>query len=98
MDDEVLSIRVDRNSVEIAVRQDWEGPVLLLKESVLFATADELVLRHLDGSEIRFDLTGAESISSMDPHYAAIRVGDATYALRMDPGREQLFLLPGSTP
>ena len=80
---------------------DTTGPVLLLEEGALFATPDQLVLRHRDGSEVRFELTGAESIIAMGPHYAAIYVGrtrDAVYALRTDPGRETLFLLPGNTP
>ena len=80
---------------------DTTGPVLLLEEGALFAIADELVLRRRDRSEVRFDLTGAESIAAMGPHYAAIYVGrtsDAVYALRTDSGRESLFLLPGSTP
>jgi len=101
-DDEVLSIRSGNNRLEIASRRDWagltNGPVLLLKEDVLFATADELVLRHPDASESRFELTGAESITSMGPHYAAIRAGDLTFALRLDLGHEQLFLLPASIP
>jgi len=74
------------------------GLVLLLKEGVLFATADELVLRHRDASETRFELTGAETITSMGPHYAAIRAGALTFALRLDPGHEQLFVLPGNMP
>jgi len=102
VDDEVLSIRVSIDRVEIALRHDWagvtNGPVLLLTEGVVLATADELVLRHPDASETRFDLTGTESISSMGPHYAAIRAGVVTFVLRLDPGQEQLFLLPGNTP
>jgi hypothetical protein len=99
---EVLSIRVSDEGLEVALRRDWagvtNGSVLLLKDGVLFATEDELILRRRDASETRFELTGAESISAMGPHYAAIRAGAMTFALRLDPGHEQLFLLPGSTP
>lgn len=81
---------------------DTPGPVLLLAESVLFATPGELVLRHPDASEVRIPLAGVESITSMGPHYAAIRVsaeaGGAIYALRIESGREALLRLPGSTP
>ena len=102
VDSEVLSIRVSDDKAEIALRRDWagvtNGPVLLLKEGVLFATADELVLRRPDASETRFELTGAESITTLDPHYAAIRTGSLTFALRLDPGHEKLFLLPGNAP
>jgi hypothetical protein len=102
VDDDVLSIRPGDDKVEIASRRDWaretNGPVLLLKEGVLFATADELVLRRRDASETTFELTGAESITPMGSHYAAIRAGAVTFVLRLDPGHEQLFLLPGNTP
>jgi len=77
---------------------DTSEPVLLLREGVLFATPDELVLRHPDASEVRFAFTGAQTIAAMGSHYAAIRAGDATYALRTESGREQLFLLPGKLP
>jgi hypothetical protein len=80
---------------------DWiaatPGPVLLLGEGVVFAASDQLVLRRPDASELRFDLPGAESIAAMGPHYVAIRAEGATYALRTEPGRETLLLLPGST-
>jgi len=102
VDDDVLSIRTGDDKVEIALRRDWaretNGPVLLLKEGVLFATADELVLRRPDASDMRFELTGAESVSAMGPHYAAIRAGAVTFVLRLDRGHEQLFLLPGNAP
>jgi hypothetical protein len=100
--DDVLAIRVDREKVEVALRRDWagvtNGPVLLLKEGAIFATSEELVLLHADGSETRFEFTGAESITWMSSRYAAIRAGALTFALRLDPGHEQLFLLPGSAP
>jgi hypothetical protein len=77
---------------------DWiattPGPALLLSDGVLFATADALVLRSADQTEIRFALIGAEVITQMGPHYATVRVGNSFYAVRTDPGREQLFLLP----
>ena len=102
VDDDVLSIRVGDQGIEIALRRNWagvtNGPVLLLREGVLFATADEFVFRHGDGSEARFDLAGAEAITSMGSHYAAIRSGSLTYLLRLEPGHEQLFLLPGNVP
>jgi hypothetical protein len=102
VDVEVLSIRIAGDKIEFALRRDWagvtNGPVLLLKEGVLFATADELVFRHGDGSEARFNLASAETITSMGSHYAAIHSGSLTYLLRLEPGHEQLFLLPGSVP
>ncbi len=77
---------------------DWVattlGPALLLADGVLFATADSLVFRRADQTEVRLALTGAEAITQMGPHYAAVRVGNSFYAVRTDSGREQLFLLP----
>jgi hypothetical protein len=80
---------------------DWiaetDGPVLLLPAGVIFATKDEIVLRRT-GNEVRFALADAQSITAMGPLYVAIRTNDATYALRTEPGRESLFLLPGAAP
>jgi hypothetical protein len=102
IEDEVLSIRVRDENIQLALRRDWSaqtsGPVLFLPQDVLLATDDQLILRHPDGSEMHFDLAGAETISSMGAHYAAIRAGEFTFLLRLDPGREQLFQLPGSAP
>ena len=111
IDGEILSIRatqiaVRRNGNVSIVRPDdstidsipdASGPVLLLPKGVVFATKDEIVLRQ-DDSEVRFELAGAESITAMGARYVAIRAGGAIYALRIDPGRERLFLLPGNTP
>ena len=77
---------------------DTIGPVLLFEDAVVFGTPDQLVLRHPDGSELRFELTGAETIAAMGPHYVAIRAGDALFTLRTEPGRESLFLLPAFVP
>jgi hypothetical protein len=81
---------------------DATGPVTLLPDGVLFATADEIVVRHPDATEARFELAGAGSIDAMGPHYAAVHIagamGGAIYVLRTENGRESLFLLPGTTP
>jgi hypothetical protein len=80
---------------------DWiaatTGPVLLLADGVLLATGNEIILRRPDWSEVRFELTGAVSITAMGPRYAAIHTGDAAYVLRTESGRESLFLLPANT-
>lgn len=74
------------------------GPVLLLSDGVVFATSDELILRRRNLTDIRFPLAAAESITRMGAHYIAIRAGDSRYALRIESGRESLFLLPGNSP
>ena len=112
VDGEVVSICADRIAVRrdghvwivhpSGAVVDWipdtPGPVLLLEEGLLFATGDTLVLRRPDAGELRFELAGAESITAMGPNYAAVRVGGMVYALRTEPGREHLFLLPGNVP
>jgi hypothetical protein len=80
---------------------DATGPLMLLPDGVLFATDDEIVLRHPDTTEARFELAGAVGIDAMGPHYAAIQIGGRggpVYAFRTENGRESLFLLPGTTP
>jgi hypothetical protein len=111
LDGEILSIRatqiaVRRNGSVSIVRPDdstidsipdASGPVLLLPKGAVFATQDEIVLRQ-DGGEVRFELAGAESITAMGARYVAIHAGGAIYALRIDPGREGLYRLPGRVP
>jgi hypothetical protein len=94
-DGEVWIVHPDGSVVDSL--PDACGPVLLLPKGVVFATRDEIVLRQGD-SEIRFELAGADNISAMGPRYAAIHTGTAVYALRIDPGRESLLLLPGNAP
>jgi hypothetical protein len=94
-DGEVSIVHPDGSIVDSM--PDASGPVLLLPTGVVFATKDEIVLRQ-GNSEIRFELAGAENITAMGPGYAAIHTGAAVYALRIDPGRESLLLLPGNIP
>jgi len=74
------------------------GPVMLLPDGVLFATAGEIVLRHSDSTEVRFELKDAETIDAMGPHYAVIHADGAIYAFRTDSGQEGVFMLPGTRP
>ena len=72
--------------------------VTLLANGVLYATREGLVLRRADATEITFPLAGAASFTAMSPDYVELRSGGATYALRVTPGREQLFELPEPQP
>jgi len=94
-DGQVWIVRADGSLVDSI--PDASGPVLLLPKAVVFATKDEIVLRQDDG-DVRFELAGAQSITVMGPGYAAVSTGGAIYALRTEPGRESLFLLPGNAP
>ncbi len=77
---------------------DDAGPVMLLTNGVLFANAEALVLRRPDGTEVRFDIKGVEALFFIGEGYVQARVGLSTYALRIEPGREQIFLLPEAPP
>lgn len=70
------------------------GPVMLMANGVVYAASDALVLRRSDGSELRWPLPTIQEISAMGDRYVQIRTAGASYALRVDPGREQVFMLP----
>jgi hypothetical protein len=70
------------------------GPVFLLRDVVVFATADELVLRRRDGTEMRFPVAGAERMFAAGDGLVEIVAADGVYALRVGRGREVLFQLP----
>jgi hypothetical protein len=93
--DGISIVRPDNSAIEFI--PDASGPVLLLAKGVVFATKDQIVLRQ-DGGEVRFASAGTQSITAMGAHYVAIRARGVIYALRIDPGRESLFLLPGNAP
>ena len=72
--------------------------VLRIPDGFVFATKHQVVLRRRDGREMRFELDGVQSINALGMSYAAIRAGDSLYALRIDPGFENLYLLTGGGP
>jgi hypothetical protein len=84
----------DGSAIVTGSLPDGAGPVLLHAGGIIFADGDKIVLRHPDGSELSFPVTGAQAIFLVGDRYAQIRAGNFDYALRVDPGREQLFLLP----
>ncbi|HWZ31435.1 MAG TPA: hypothetical protein VNX18_08895 [Bryobacteraceae bacterium] len=83
----------DGNAI-VAALPEATGPVMLLDRAVLFATDDAVILRRTDASEMRFPAAGAESFVVMGDGLVQIRARDANYALRIEAGREKLFLLP----
>lgn len=108
IDGEVLSIGISPGAVQIAVRrrngvwivnQDGSvlsslprstGPVMLIAGGLVYATDSEIVIRKL-----RIPLAGVTSFSQMSGGYLQVRAGGVDYSLRIDPGRETLFQLPG---
>jgi hypothetical protein len=71
---------------------------MLLQHGLIFASSDEVILRRADGAEIRFDIADAETFFPLGEGYAGVRVGDSIWAIRIEPGREQAFLLPRAAP
>lgn len=108
VDGEVLSIRVKEGSVEFAVRREsgvWivglDGSVvdslprsaravMLLPDGVVYATREEIVIR-----DVRVPIERVIGFSQMSGRYLQVRAGGVNYALRIEKGRETLFLLPG---
>jgi hypothetical protein len=72
--------------------------VLLVDGATVYSLADTVVLRRADGSEILFDLPGAISLSQLGENYAQVSTAGATYALRLDLGRETISVLPDLVP
>jgi hypothetical protein len=76
-----------------------DGPVLLLDgQAALYAAADHAVLSRAEGTEISFDLPDIRAIFAMGEHWAGVRTSQATYAVRTESGREQMFELPEPKP
>ncbi|MBV8842405.1 MAG: hypothetical protein JO307_06300 [Bryobacterales bacterium] len=69
---------------------------LLLSDAVVYATADTLVLRRADGSELKFPAPGVRDLFAMGDGWVEARAAGAIYALRTDPGREHVYFLPES--
>jgi hypothetical protein len=69
------------------------GAVMLLDHAALFVAGRETILRRDDGSELRFNIH-ARSFVAMSDGYVQIRADASDYALRIERGREKVFLLP----
>ena len=69
---------------------------ILLPGAVVYATADELVLRREDGSEQTFAAAGVRGLFAMGEEWVEARADSGVYALRTGAGRERLYLLPQS--
>jgi hypothetical protein len=69
------------------------GAVVLIDRGVVYATRDGIVIR-----EVRIPLSGVTEFSRMSLGYLQVRAAGVDYALRIEPGRETLFQLPGVQP
>jgi hypothetical protein len=108
VDGEVLSIGANAGAVQFAVRRMngvWivnQGgsvagslphstrAVMLIPGGVVYATREEIVI-----GDVRFPLDAATAFSQMSDSHLQVRAGGADYSLRIEPGRETLFQLPG---
>ncbi len=104
----VLSIGASGDAVQFAVRrrngvwivnQDGSvasalphnvGPVMLIPGGVVYATRSEIVV-----GNTRLPLEGVIRFSQISASYLQVHTTGAEYSLRIDPGRETLFQLPG---
>jgi hypothetical protein len=108
--DDVLSIGVNAGSVQFAVRRStgiWivnqdgsvagalpraAGAVMLIPGGAVYATRTGIAIHDLE-----IPLEGVTAFSWMSASYLEVRASGAIYALRIDPGRETLFQLPGAS-
>jgi hypothetical protein len=96
-----LQFAVLRNGAVSIVDQNDQGlgtipgtPAMLIPNGAVYAASGALVLCLNDASELRWPLAGIQEFSAMGDGYVQIRTDSGSYALRVDPGREQLFMLP----
>ena len=68
--------------------------VMLLDRGVLFALRSALMLERPDGTAMRFDVSGARSIFPIGDGMVEVVAPGARYALRVEPGRERMIVLP----
>jgi hypothetical protein len=91
-------VAIVRDGEVLEFLPDDAEPVLLLGDAVLFATGDALVLRRPDGTETKFDVTDVDALFLLGDRFVQVNAGGLKYALRVEPGREGLFLLPEAPP
>jgi hypothetical protein len=65
------------------------GPVMLLADSAVYATRNEIVIR-----DVSIPLDRVTSFTRMSAGYLQVRAHGVDYALRIEKGREALFQLP----
>jgi len=86
---------VDAQDNSLASLPRADGAVLLLEGgTALYTAGDRVVLCRADATETSFDVIDVHALFTMGQHWAAVRTGRATYAVRTEPGREQIFELP----
>ena len=71
------------------------GTTMTLENGTISAAADHIALVRLDGSELDFAVAGVQQFFAMGRGYVQAVTGAGMWILRVEPGLEQIFLLPG---
>ncbi len=66
---------------------------VLVENGVLYSTPQEVVLRRFRSREIHFPAEGVTALKAMSPEYVQVSA-DRQLALRIEDGREAMFVLP----
>lgn len=82
----------DGDKIVLALPHDTRA-VLLIGGEAVYATRHEVVL-----GDTRFAIENVESLTWLGENYVQARTRDSSYAIRIDPGHEQFFLLPELAP
>jgi hypothetical protein len=69
--------------------------VMAIEEGSISATADHIALVSRDGAELDFDVADVQQFLSMANGYVQVVAKSGMLILRVEPGHEQIFLLPG---
>lgn len=72
--------------------------VMPLEDGSIAAAADHIALVRGDGSELDFAVAGVRQFFAMGEGYVEAVADSGMWILRVEPGREQIFLLPGNSP
>jgi len=106
---DVLSLGAVAGDFEYAVERDgeiWIGSkslgvansILLLDDGgALLANEGQVRLVRSDGSELDFAVTGVGGFLRMSDQYVQVITDSGMWALDLEPGHEQMFLLPGES-
>jgi hypothetical protein len=68
-------------------------PILLIGETPLYSTGKAIVI-----GNARIPCPGVTALRRMSPEWVQVTASNREYALRIEPGRETLFLLPAAHP
>jgi hypothetical protein len=69
--------------------------VMLFEDGSIAATADHIALVRRDGSELDFEVADVQQFFAMGKGNVQVVAKTGMWILRVEPGREQIFLLPG---